>query len=142
MTQDVLGELFDMSQPLTNRWIHLLLPSLTNQFQTYFFHDSTERPIQRPKDPQTQKAYYSGKKKQHTVKNNLIINSDSKVVLLTPSCEGSIHDKRIADTIGYCVPSGTVLYQDSGFTLVGINIVHPKKKPKGRELTVEEKENN
>ena len=28
MTQDVLGELFDMSQPLVNRWIHLLLPIL------------------------------------------------------------------------------------------------------------------
>ena len=27
---------------------------------------------QRPKDPSTQKAYYSGKKKCHTVKNNLI----------------------------------------------------------------------
>lgn len=28
MTQDVLGELFNMSQPLANRWIHLLLPIL------------------------------------------------------------------------------------------------------------------
>ena len=28
MTQDVLGELFGMSQPLANRWIHLLLPIL------------------------------------------------------------------------------------------------------------------
>lgn len=27
-----------------------------------FFHDGTERPIQRPSDPVTQKAYYSGKK--------------------------------------------------------------------------------
>ena len=64
---------------------------------------------------------------------------------MTPFFEGSIHDKRIADTIGYCVPSGTILYQDTGFqgwTLTGINIVQPKKKPKGRELTIEEKENN
>jgi adenine-specific DNA methylase len=72
-----------------------------NQRSNHFFHDSTERPIQRPKDPQTQKACYSGKKKQRTIKNNLIINAASKVVLLTPSYEGSIHDKRIADTIGY-----------------------------------------
>lgn len=28
MTQDVLGQLFGMSQPLTNRWVHLLLPIL------------------------------------------------------------------------------------------------------------------
>ena len=49
-----------------------------------------------------------------------------------------MHDKRIADTIGYCVPSGTILYQNTGFqgfTLAGINIIQPKKKLKGRELT-------
>lgn len=28
MTQDVLGELFGMSQPLANKWIHRLLPVL------------------------------------------------------------------------------------------------------------------
>ena len=74
-----------------------------------------------------------------------MITIESKVVLLTPSCEGKIHDKRIADATDYRLPSGSVLYQDSGFqgfTLPGINIIQPKKKPKGRDLTVEEKENN
>ncbi len=28
MTQDVLGELFGMSQPVANKWIHRLLPIL------------------------------------------------------------------------------------------------------------------
>ena len=28
MTQDVLGELFGMSQPVANKWIHRLLPVL------------------------------------------------------------------------------------------------------------------
>ena len=28
MTQDVLGELFGMAQPVANKWIHLLLPVL------------------------------------------------------------------------------------------------------------------
>ena len=115
------------------------------RLQTPFFHDATERPIQRPKDPEVQKAYYSGKKKQHTVKNNLMINAKSKVVLLTPSCEGRIHDKRIAETIGYSPPSGSILYQDSGFqgfTCPDVTIVQPKKKPKGQELTVEEKAMN
>ena len=120
-------------------------PGLTIRSPTSFFHDGTERPIQRPKDREAQKAYYSGKKKQHTIKNNLMINAESKVVFLTPSCEGRIHDKRIADTIGYSPPCGSVLYQDSGFqgfTCPEVSIVQPKKKPKGRELTVEEKENN
>ena len=113
--------------------------------QTTFFHDGTERPIQRPKDVEAQKAYYSGKKKQHTVKNNLLITADSKVVLLTPSYEGRIHDKRIADRTDYFLPYGSYLYQDSGFqgfSVAGVNIIQPTKKPKGRDLTVEERAKN
>ena len=115
------------------------------RLQLLFFHDATERPIQRRKDVEAQKAHYSGKKKQHTIKNNLMITADSKVVFLTPSFKGRIHDKRIADRIGYSPPRGSILYQDSGFqgfTCPEVSIVQPKKKPKGRELTVEEKENN
>ena len=67
------------------------------RLQDTFFHDATERPIQRPKDPEAQKTYYSGKKKQHSVKNNWLLTADSKVVLLTPSYEGSRPDKHIAD---------------------------------------------
>lgn len=171
-TQDVMGELFGICQPVVNKWIHRLLPvvngalaelrelpsrtvspsdndvstdTLVDNEVCDFFHDATERPIQRPKDPQAQKAYYSGKKKQHTIKNNLVINAESKVVFLTPTFEGRIHDKQIADTIGYTVPRGSVLYQDSGFqgfTLPEVTIVQPKKKPKGRDLTPEEKETN
>ena len=77
--------------------------------------EDPERPIQRPKDRETQKAHYSGKKKQHTLKNNLMVNADSKVVFLTASYEGRIHDKRIADRAGYSPPPGSVLYQDTGF---------------------------
>ena len=144
MTQDVLGELFGMSLPPANRWIHLLLPILNRVLEKLgelptretppsnnddvsgiplltikcvyvFFQYPTERPIQRPKDLQVQKTYYSGKKKQHTIKNNLVINARSKVVLLTHSFEGRIHDKQIADPVGYTVPSGSDLYQGSGF---------------------------
>ena len=69
----------------------------------------------------------------------------AKVVLLTPSFEGRIHDKQIADTVGYTLPNGSDLYQDSGFqgwTCPGVNVIQPKKKPRGGELTPEEKEKN
>ena len=123
----------------------LRIPRLTLRFPNFFFHDGTERPIQRPKDPQVQKAHYSGKKKQRTLKNNLVINAACKVVLLTPSFEGRIHDKQIADTVGYTVPRGSDLYRDAGFqgwTCPGVNVIQPKKKPRGGELTPEEKEKN
>ena len=115
VTQDVLGELFGVSQPVANKcgrpWgvaisrarplDMLRILRLTIKFQIIFFQDSTERPIQRFKDPQRQKAYYSGQKKQHTHKNNLVIDAVCKVEL-TPTCEGRIHD-RIADATGYCL---------------------------------------
>ena len=52
---------------------------------------------------------------------------------MTPSFEGRHHDKHIADTVGYCVPQGSTLYQDTGFqgfTLPDINIIQPKKNRK------------
>ena len=115
------------------------------RLQNIFFHDGTERPIQRPKDPEAQQAHYSGKKKQHTVKNNLLVNANSKVILLTPCYEGRIHDKRIADMTDYLLPCGSYLYQDSGFqgfSVAGVKMIQPMKKPKGRALTPEEKAKN
>ena len=126
--------------------MRLWLPQRMLKRQIIFFHDSTERPIQRPKDRETQKAHYSGKKKQHSLKNNLMINADSKVVFLTASYEGRIHDKHIADITGYSPPPGSILYQDTGFqgnlTCPKVKIIQPKKKPKGGELTAEEKAMN
>lgn len=59
--------------------------------------------------------------------------------------EGHIHDKRLADESGYHLPAGSILYQDSGFqgfSLPQVTIVQPKKKPRGRALTDEEKAEN
>ena len=39
------------------------------------FTDCTEQQIQRPVDKRRRKAYYSGKKKTHTVKNQLMVNN-------------------------------------------------------------------
>ena len=75
----------------------------------------------------------------------MLINAESKVVFLTPSFEGRIHDKRIADLTGYSPPPGSVLYQDTGFQgfrCRDVEILQPKKKPKGRALTPEEKVKN
>ena len=56
--------------------------------------DATERRCQRPKDNEKQKKYYSGKKKSHTLKNNLIVNNENrKVKYLSKTCEGKKHPK-------------------------------------------------
>jgi hypothetical protein len=164
-TQDIFGEVFGMPQPVVNKWIHVLHPCLNQALKALeatpartmpdlkvdddevniYFQDGTERPIQRPKDQEVQKTYYSGKKKRHTVKNNVVVNAQGKIILLTPTCEGKKHDKKVADEAELSLPQGSALYQDTGFqgfALEGVTILQPKKKPRGAELTAEDKEHN
>ena len=80
--QQVQGAMFGISQPKANVWIHCLHPLLNRTLAELeelparqmeqmklaesetklYFHDGTERPIQRPTDPEEQRLYYSGKK--------------------------------------------------------------------------------
>src|SRR4030081_3578865 len=69
-----------------------------------FCHDGTERRIQRPKDADQQKSYYSGKKKCHTVKNVLLVDKRLIIEFLSQTYPGTMHDKRIADATPYPLP--------------------------------------
>ena len=96
----------------------------------------------RPQDADEQKSCYSGKKKCHTVKNVLLVNATLTILFLSDTYEGSVHDKRIADTTPYPLPSGSQLLQDLGFlafTLDGVISITPFKKPRGGSLTDEQK---
>jgi len=163
-TQEAQGFFFGMSQSQANEWIHRL-SKLLNQALGYemqlparraanleavlsacpsleFIIDGTERPINRPKDKGKQKSHYSGKKKAHTVKNNLITERGGKVMYLSGTCEGKRHDKKLADEEHYRFPAGSKLLQDTGFqghAPAGVTVIQPKKKPRGGELTPEEK---
>jgi hypothetical protein len=111
-----------------------------------FAIDGTERRRQRPKNQEEQKRFYSGKKKTHTVKNNLIVTlGKRRVEYLGRTWEGKKHDKKICDAEGHEFPEGSTLYKDTGFQgyePAGVCTHQPKKKPRGRELTVAEKEQN
>jgi len=113
-----------------------------------FLVDATERAIQRPKDKDKQKQYYSGKKKHHTVKNQLFVHPQTKKILaISTTVEGKRHDKKLfLDDPNYtCIPPNAKGKGDKAY--IGINHPFltwtiPKKKPKGKELTDEEKERN
>lgn len=166
-TQEVQGFLFGMGQAQANEWVHRL-SGVLNQALGYekqlperepakleavleacpsleFMIDGTERRINRPKDKADRKTYYSGKKKAHTVKNNIISERSGNVLFLSDTYEGKKHDKKIADEEGYPFPNGSTLWQDTGFqgfAPVGVIIKQPKKKPRKAELSDEEKERN
>ena len=108
--------------------------------------DGTERPIRRPKDAKEQKENYSGKKKRHT-KKNIIITTGRKVLLVSPTKAGRLHDYTIfkEENLGQAIE--VEINVDTGFLGIKkdfpkLRIIMPKKKPIGKELSLEEKENN
>jgi hypothetical protein len=108
-----------------------------------FAIDGTERCINRPKDPDRPKRFFSGKEEAHTVKNVMVSGLlDQQVKYLSPTHEGKKHDKKICDEEKITVPAGCDLYPDTGFqgfTSPEVTTHQPKKKPKGKELTIGDK---
>jgi hypothetical protein len=67
------------------------------------------------------------------------------ILFLSDTYEGSVHDKRIADSTRYPLPPGSRLMQDLGFlafNLEDVEIIMPTKKPRGGNLTPEQKAEN
>ena len=157
--QELQAFLFGLSQSQTNRLIqraaailqealrqmgHLperdgqQLQQVLAQCATLTFtQDGSERRRQRPQ--KEQKAYYSGKKKCHTVKNHLVVHPDNqRVWFLSRTVPGSKHDKKLADEAALSFPHHAVVEQDTGFQGYeqdSILIVQPKKKTRGKELS-------
>lgn len=105
--------------------------------------DVTETPIERPK--KRQKRYYSGKKKQHALKCQVLAEKDSGKIICLFFGEGSRHDFQIFKVSGIRIHPRIESLQDSGYQ--GIRAYHsnsyvPKKKPKTRELTQLERDYN
>lgn len=162
--QEVLAFMFSMSQGQANEWIHRLakvlkralgdlhhLPeregerlveALRENETLAFTQDGSERRRQRPKDDEEQKAHYSGKKKGHTVKNHLVVQPEShRVCYLSPTVPGKKHDKKLADESNLRFPPLAMLEQDTGFQGFdpeAVILLQPKKKPRGKELSIGE----
>lgn len=107
--------------------------------------DVTECSIQRPKDYDIQKEYYSGKKKKHTIKAQIIMNENDKKIVSVCFDKGSVHDFKIFKNTTKDLPDYLHFIADSGYQ--GIldyfkNSMTPKKKSKNNPLTDEDKELN
>ena len=105
--------------------------------------DVTETPIERPK--KGQKIYYSGKKKQHTFKAQLVVNQDTLEIICYVNGPGKEHDFKIFKKSRLPLSEKIKCLVDKGYQ--GIAKIHklseiPKKKNKNRKLTKEEKRKN
>ena len=159
-TQEVMGFFYGFNQCQANKWIMRLLPVLRRALERLaalpvrqpaaleqvlarcqdlkLRLDGVERPIRRPKDPEKQRACYSGRKKRHTVKN-LVLEQERSVEFLSPTAPGSRHDKTLAEPLeAVRFPGQSVVIADTGFqglTLQNRALIHPQKKPRGHELS-------
>jgi DDE superfamily endonuclease/Helix-turn-helix of DDE superfamily endonuclease len=169
-TFDLAGFLFDLDRAQANRWMHRLQPLLEEtlgekmalpkrkvtsleDFVEAFpdvkrvILDGTERPIQRAKDREQQKEDYSGKKKRHTRTHLAGVASDRQILIFSTAYPGKAHDKGIlnAERWAEWIPDAVKIQGDLGFQGLQseyVNVEIPHKKPKGGQLTDEQKTEN
>ncbi len=114
------------------------------------FVDATERPTNRPK--RGQRRYYSGKKKRHTLKHQVVVVRKRKrrgargqrrrvrIAAVSGASPGSVHDKKVYDRSGLELPEGVAGYGDTGYQ--GTKLRTPAKRPPKGRLTARQRRGN
>ena len=92
-----------------------------------------------------QRNYYSGKKKRHTLKTQVVVNKATAEIVCIHTANGKSHDFRIFKESKTYVNPKVVVVVDSGYQ--GLQKTHantmlPKKKTKKKTLTQEDKKHN
>ena len=117
-------------------------PKLTEDTLQTLLLDATEQRTQGTGESKC--PYYSGKKKCHTIKTEIIMKNKGKIIQVSDPFPGSVHDitvRRESDPI----PESKSIYADSGYQGLEEDYSHiklPKKKPKGKPQSEEDKKYN
>jgi hypothetical protein len=97
--------------------------------------DSTEQRRKRPVNRRKQKNVYSGKKHAHTIKTQITVSRQGRILHVSRSYPGRIHDKTVFDRekILLYLPRKTRKRMDKGYDGVikdnpGCNIILPHKR--------------
>lgn len=123
--------------------LYQLIPGIKD-----LFIDGVERKALRAKKPKTATRRYSGKKKTHTRKNIVGCDEKRRILFLSKSKNGKLHDKKALDKsmLPQALPEELTLWVDKGFR--GIDkvckskIMMPKHNSKKKPLSKAEKTNN
>ena len=154
ITHSFLGYLFNLHNSNICRLIKKVEPllakkititkdrSLTMEKVLKLLVDVSEQPTQRPK--RKQKRTYSGKKKRHTLKTEIVIEETGKILSVSKSHKGRVHDFRIRKQEKF-LPVNSFKCGDSGYQgwqKLQANVVIPFKRSKKNPLSKEQKEHN
>lgn len=154
LTQDFMGMLYDVDRAAICRSLRRIeavavkvlgvkrnLKVSAKEAQMLMI-DGTEQRIERPK--KHQEDWYSGKKKAHTIKTEVIVTDRGKIVSVSMPFKGKTHDYAMRKQ-GCRLPPKARIYVDSGYQ--GLQKDHlsteiPYKKSKKNPLSSEDKEYN
>jgi hypothetical protein len=108
------------------------------------FEQRTQRPTRR------QRAYYSGKKKAHTVKSQVAVDEDGRLVDVAPSRPGCWADLKVlrrSGLVGKLVRAGVGALGDLGYVGIGglsprLHGATPRRKPRGQDRPPEDRSYN
>ena len=124
--------------------------------------DATEQRVYRSSDSETRKEFYSGKKKQFTIKTQFVVDGEHHIKAISESVPGATHDKTLSDQVHTVehLPDGCELDADKGYqgldkqvgqvtminpetgeqqSVARLLVQTPYKKPRGHQLTEEQK---
>jgi hypothetical protein len=164
-THEVLGFLFGVSDStvsrLKTRWLPLLAQAGRDEMQRVdpgrkhrrsldeillevpeltALVDTLEQRVQRPADPQEQRGFYSGKKKAHTLKSQVVVQPGTGLFMdVAESVPGPTNDRTLLRQSGVRerLPRDAVLGGDLGFYGEAkgpddVIIATPRRKPRGQ----------
>jgi hypothetical protein len=111
------------------------------------FIDSTEQQIPRPTDNKRKKIFYSGKKKRHTVKTQIMVNNRGFIIHKTDHKKGRRHDYSIYKENHPLTPKQVVNVVDLGYLGIEKDFPEqlssiPKRKRRNQELSDDRKNYN
>lgn len=103
--------------------------------------DSFESPVRRPSRPERQKRVYSGKKRRHTLKTQLATDQDGEILTVEAGHRGPQADLKLYEEAPLPEPiADKPRMGDKGYySQQHPEISTPHKKPRGGELTVEQR---
>ncbi|GGM53015.1 hypothetical protein GCM10008956_31290 [Deinococcus arenae] len=105
--------------------------------------DAAETPCERPTSKQ--RRWYSGKKKRHTLKTQVVINVSTRMILCVATAFGSMHDLTLFRRSGLRIHPETALISDAGYQGIRRHHGHsvtPHKATKKASLTPEQRQQN
>jgi hypothetical protein len=162
ITHEFLGYLFGLHNSNISRLLSKLEPimakkitikkdpRLTAEKILELLVDVTEQPIERPKRRKNtgkrtpknrQKRFYSGKKKRHTIKHEIAVTPDGRIISVSQSFPGRTHDYRIRKE-SCPLPAAESTLADSGYQgyqKIRPGVLLPRKSTKLKPLTFDDK---